>query len=63
MKKIYLLLVIVVSSLAGYSQTLDDIGDMMTKKDFTAAKAAIDKYLADEKNASKPAKRTVKLLL
>ena len=54
MKKIYLLLVIVVSSLAGYSQTLDDIGDMMTKKDFTAAKAAIDKYLADEKNASKP---------
>ena len=54
MKKIYLLLVIVISSLAGYSQSLDDISDMMVKKDFAAAKAAIDKDLADEKNASKP---------
>lgn len=53
MKKMYLLLVMMVSSMAGFSQSLDDIADMMAKKDFAGAKAAIDKYLSDEKNAAK----------
>ncbi len=54
MKKMYFLLLLIFSSWAGFSQSLDDIADMMAKKDFAAAKAAIDKYLSDEKNAAKP---------
>ena len=54
MKKMYFLLLMMFSSMAGFSQSLDDIADMMAKKDFTAAKTAIDKYLSDEKNAAKP---------
>lgn len=53
MKKMYLLLVMMVSSMAGFTQSLDDIADMMAKKDFAGSKAAIDKYLSDEKNAAK----------
>lgn len=54
MKKMYFLLVMMFSSMAGFTQSLDDIADMMAKKDFAGAKAAIDKYLSDEKNAAKP---------
>lgn len=53
MKKISILLMLVISALTGFSQTLDEINDMMGKKDFAGAKVGIDKYLADEKNTSK----------
>jgi len=53
MKKISILLMIAFFSTTGFSQTLDDIRDMMNKKDFVGAKTAVDKYLADSKNADK----------
>ena len=53
MKKISILLLLAFLSQVGFSQSLDDITEMMAKKDFVAAKMAIDKYLSDEKNASK----------
>lgn len=54
MKKISILLMLAFFSMAGFSQSLDDIRDMLNKKDYAGAKTAIDKYLSDEKNTSKP---------
>lgn len=53
MKKIYILLILGFTAAFGYSQTLEEINDLLAKKDFANAKVAIDKYLADEKNAGK----------
>lgn len=54
MKKIFILMMMVFSAAAVFSQSLDDINEMMGKKQFANAKVAIDKYLADAKNSSKP---------
>ncbi|CAN5859743.1 hypothetical protein BH11BAC4_BH11BAC4_17020 [soil metagenome] len=53
MKKIFILVMLAFSTVAGFSQSLDDIRDLLNKKDNAGAKSAVDKYLADEKNASK----------
>ena len=53
MKKISVLMLMVFSTTIVFSQSLDDINDMMGKKDYAAAKTAIDKYLSDAKNANK----------
>ena len=53
MKKIFILLLMVFSTTIVFSQTLDEINEMMGKKDYTGAKTAIDKYLSDAKNSSK----------
>ncbi len=53
MKKIFILMLMLFSASFVFAQSLDDIGEMMNKKDFTGAKNAIDKYLSDPKNASK----------
>ena len=54
MKKVSILLLLLFSGIIGFSQTLDEINDLMAKKDYAAAKAGIDKYMADPKNAAKP---------
>ena len=53
MKKIYILLLMAFSTSVVLSQSLDDINEMMGKKDYAGAKTAIDKYLADAKNSAK----------
>lgn len=53
MKKISILLLLVFSGVAVFSQSLDEINEMMGKKDFTNAKTGIDKFLSDAKNSSK----------
>jgi hypothetical protein len=53
MKKIAILLVLVIAAATGFTQSLDDIREQIVKKDFTGARTAIDKYLADPKNADK----------
>lgn len=53
MKKISILLTLAFLSFISYAQELDDIRDMLNSKDYVKAKAAIDKYLADGKNANK----------
>ncbi|MEP7165770.1 MAG: hypothetical protein ABI741_13805 [Ferruginibacter sp.] len=53
MKKISILMLMVFSAISGMAQSLDEINEMMGKKDYAAAKTAIDKYLSDAKNSSK----------
>ena len=40
-------------AVTGYSQTLEEVREMVGKKNYAGAKAAIDKYLADAKNTGK----------
>ena len=53
MKKISILMLMVFSTMVAISQSLDDINEMMGKKDYAGAKTSIDKYLSDAKNSSK----------
>lgn len=53
MKKIFMTLGLLMMVVFGFSQTLEEITDMLIKKDYAKAKLAVDKYLADEKNAGK----------
>jgi hypothetical protein len=53
MTKISIVLMLCFCSLAGMAQSLDDINKMMGDKKFNEAKVAIDKHLADPKNAAK----------
>lgn len=53
MKKIYFLLLLVFGGIAVKAQDLDDIREMLNKGSFREAKAAIDKYLLEPKNANK----------
>ena len=53
MKKIVILLVLVITAATGFTQNLDEIRDQIIKKDYATARTAIDKYLADPKNADK----------
>ena len=52
MKKVLIFILIIVGSSSVFSQSLEDINKLMDKQQFLPAKAAIDKYLADSKNAS-----------
>ena len=54
MKKISILLLLLGSTIIGFSQSLDEINEMMGKKDYKNAKTGIDKYLLDTKNSAKP---------
>ena len=53
MTKISIVLLLCFCSIAAMSQSLDDINKLMGDKKFTQAKTAIDKHLADPKNATK----------
>lgn len=53
MKRILFLMVILCTTATVFSQSLDDIEDLYKKKNYAAAKTAIDTYLADAKNAGK----------
>lgn len=53
MKKIPILLIMICSAGIAFSQDLDAINEMMSKKDYASARASIDKYLADSKNSNK----------
>ncbi|MFN8248545.1 MAG: hypothetical protein U0T68_06295 [Ferruginibacter sp.] len=53
MKKILMMLAMGFAVTAGMAQSIEDIRDLLNKKDYTAAKNGIDKYLADPKNADK----------
>ncbi len=53
MTKISIVLMLCFCSLAAMAQNLDDINKLMGDKKFTEAKTAIDKHLADPKNAAK----------
>ncbi len=53
MKRILSLIAFVIVSAPVFSQSLSDVEDYYKKKDFAGAKVAIDKYLADPKNADK----------
>lgn len=54
MKKISILMMLAFFSLHGFSQSLDDVREMLNKKDYVGAKNGIDKYLANPANATKP---------
>jgi len=53
MKKISILLLLVFSAAAVFSQSLDEINEMLGKKEYKNAKTGIDKYLSDPKNSAK----------
>ena len=53
MKKISILMLLLFSTVFIYAQSLDDINDMMDKKNYAGAKTAIDKYLAEGNNNTK----------
>ncbi len=53
MKKILMVLAMGFAITAGRAQSIEDIRDLLNKKDYTAAKNGIDKYLSDPKNADK----------
>jgi hypothetical protein len=53
MKKIFILTGMLFWAAFSFSQSLDDINELMGKKDYKAAKAGIDKYLSEGSNASK----------
>jgi hypothetical protein len=54
MKKVLFLLIASVTTQVAISQTFAEIQLLVAKNDFKAAKPAIDKFLADPKNAAKP---------
>ncbi len=54
MKKFYTVMLLVFSTVFVYAQSLDDINDMMDKKNYAGAKTAIDKYLSEANNNTKP---------
>lgn len=53
MTKISIVLMLCFCSIVGMAQSLDDINKLMGDKKFNEAKTAIDKHLADPKNATK----------
>jgi hypothetical protein len=53
MKKTVIFSLFVTLAIPSFSQSLDEIGEMMNKKQYVEAKAAIDKHLLDTKNAAK----------
>ncbi len=53
MKKFSILMLLFFSAMNGFSQSLDDINEIMGKKDYVNARTAIDKYLSDPKNSEK----------
>lgn len=53
MKKISTLLLLLISNVIIQAQTLDDINDMMDKKNYAGAKTAIDKFLTEGNNSTK----------
>ena len=52
MKKLCFFLFILFAAASTYAQSLEDIGKIMDKHQYASAKVAIDKYLADQKNAA-----------
>lgn len=54
MKKFLCFIALASLGSSAFAQTLDEIKKLVAKPDYTAAKTGIDKFLADEKNASKP---------
>lgn len=52
MKKFIPMLVLLLSVLSGYAQSTDDIRKMINEKKFAEAKTAIDKFMAEPKNAN-----------
>ncbi|MDB5201193.1 MAG: hypothetical protein JWQ27_602 [Ferruginibacter sp.] len=53
MKKFFIVSMAVFFSANLFAQTLDDVSAMITKKQYAAGKVAVDKVLADPKNADK----------
>lgn len=53
MTKISIALLLLFVSVSAFSQSLDDINNMMEKKQFKEARVGIDKHLADPKNSGK----------
>ena len=47
MKKVLMLSFVLFTAFRSFSQTLEDVNNMLGKKDYAAAKAAIDKYMSD----------------
>jgi len=54
MKKYFLLSILVLGGLYGSSQGLEDVKKLIILMQYDKAKAEIDKYMADPKNAAKP---------
>ncbi|MFN0081704.1 MAG: hypothetical protein ACKVOM_04235 [Ferruginibacter sp.] len=52
MKKLCFFSFVLFATIAGEAQSLEEIGKMMDKAQYTTAKSAIDKYLAEPKNAA-----------
>ena len=52
MKKIVFTVVVALLSVTGFAQSLDDIGEMIDKSQYTQARAAIDKFLLNPKKAN-----------
>jgi hypothetical protein len=52
MKKILMFAFFIAIGLVTFAQSLDDVNALLVKQQYAAAKTAIDKYLADPKNAS-----------
>ena len=52
MKKFFFFPIILFAFASTYAQSLEEIDKMMNKQQFASAKVAIDKYIADPKNAS-----------
>jgi hypothetical protein len=53
MSRFLIVISLLMSSLSISAQTIDDVIDLMDKKDFTGAKTQIDKYLTNPKNSEK----------
>ena len=54
MKKLFFFSLMVSGAVVSFAQSLEDIGKLMEKSQFMAAKTGIDKYIADPKNATSP---------
>ena len=52
MKKVFLLVTLLTAGYIGYTQSLDEINEMMGKFQYLNAKKGIDKFMADPRNAS-----------
>jgi len=52
MKKLFFFSLMVSGAVVSFAQSLDDIGKLMEKNQYAAAKTGIDKYIADPKNAT-----------
>ena len=54
MKKLCFFTLVLFAAVSTKAQSLEDIGKLMDKQQYASAKLAIDKYIADPKNAANP---------